>query len=249
MTSVAIIQARMSSERLPGKVLKPLGGKPVLSHVIGRLRRAKLLDAVMVATSEGADDDPVAALAKAENCPVYRGSLHDVLARFAGAAQAANADIIVRVTADCPLICPEVVDAMLALYSRSESAKPCVVTNARVRTFPRGLDAEVFARMALDTASRDAREPHQREHVTPYLYEHPELFTILDYTQPRNAAEARWTLDTAEDYLMLSAFFALITDSERATADDLLAVWDAHPELHAINAGIVQKHYAARAGS
>jgi spore coat polysaccharide biosynthesis protein SpsF len=247
MKSVAIIQARMSSERLPGKVLKPLSGKPVLAHVIGRLRRAQLLDAVMVATSDGADDDPVAALAKAENCPVYRGSLNDVLARFAGAAEAANADVVVRVTADCPLISPEVVDAMLGLYRRSNDTKPCVVTNARVRTFPRGLDAEVFARAALDKANRDAQAPHQREHVTPYLYEHPELFAILDYTQPRNAAQARWTLDTAEDYRMLSAFFALIADSERATIDDLLAVWDAHPELHAINADVVQKHYAARA--
>lgn len=249
MTSVAIIQARMSSERLPGKVLKPLGGKPVLAHVIGRLRRAKLLDAVMVATSEGADDDPVADLAKAENCPVYRGSLHDVLARFAGAAQAADADVIVRVTADCPLICPEVVDVMLDLYRQPDGAKPRVVTNARVRTFPRGLDAEVFARAALDKANHDALAPHQREHVTPYLYEHPDLFAILDYTQPRNAAQARWTLDTAEDYRMLSAFFALIADSERATLGELLAVWDAHPELHAINADVVQKHYTAQVKS
>jgi spore coat polysaccharide biosynthesis protein SpsF len=249
MKSVAIIQARMSSERLPGKVLKPLGGKPVLAHVIGRLRRAKLLDAVMVATSDGADDNPVAALAEAEKCPVYRGSLHDVVARFAGAAQAANTDVIVRVTADCPLICPEVVDAMLGLYRQSDGAKPCVVTNARMRTFPRGLDAEVFSRTALDAANREASEPHQREHVTPYLYEHPELFTILDYTQPRNAGQARWTLDTVEDYRMLSAFFALIADSERATLGELLAVWDAHPELHAINAGVVQKHYAAQVKS
>lgn len=249
MKAVAIIQARMSSERLPGKVLKPLSGKPVLAHVIGRLRRAKLLDAVMVATSDRADDDPVAALATTENCPVYRGSLNDVLARFSGAAQAANADVIVRVTADCPLICPEVVDAMLGLYRRSTDTKPCVVTNARVRTFPRGLDAEVFARAALDMASHQAPEPHQREHVTPYLYEHPGLFAILDYTQSRNAAEARWTLDTAEDYRMLSAFFALIADSERATLGELLAVWDAHPELHAINADVVQKHYAAQVKS
>lgn len=247
MKSVAIIQARMSSERLPGKVLMPLGDKPVLAHVIRRLRRAARLDQVIVATSDRPDDDPVLDLATAEDCTVYRGSLGDVLARFAGAAALAEADVIVRVTADCPLICPEVIDAMLNRYRSAVDGKPCVVTNARIRTFPRGLDAEVFSRAALDVANREARQPHQREHVTPYLYEHPGSFSILDYTQERDAAQCRWTLDTAEDYRMLQAFFALIADSERATLGDLLAIWDAHGELHAINAGVVQKHYAAPA--
>jgi spore coat polysaccharide biosynthesis protein SpsF len=249
MKSVAIIQARMSSERLPGKVLLPLRGIPVLTHVIGRLRRAAMLDEVVVATSDRAGDDPVAALAAAENAAVYRGSLTDVLGRYAGAAAACGADVVVRVTADCPLICPEVVDAMMARYASAAKGKPSIVSNARERTFPRGLDAEVFSRAALDMASRDAKEPHQREHVTPYIYEHPGMFPVVDHTQLRNDATARWTLDTAEDYRMLQAFFALLGDPDGAGLADLLQIWDAHPELHAINGGVVQKHYAARAGS
>jgi spore coat polysaccharide biosynthesis protein SpsF len=246
MTVVAIIQARMSSERLPGKVLRPLGTKPVLAHVIGRLRRASMLDSVMVATSNRPDDDAVAALAAAESCPVYRGSLNDVLARYAGAAEAAKANVVVRITADCPLVCPEVVDAMIAQYCATAPAVglPCVVTNARMRTFPRGLDAELFPRGALETANRNAHEPHQREHVTPYLYEHPDAFAIVDHTQTRNLADARWTLDTADDYRMLAAFFALLGDSDGASLSELIQVWDAHPELHAMNAAVEQKTYA-----
>jgi spore coat polysaccharide biosynthesis protein SpsF len=246
MRTVAIIQARMSSQRLPNKVLRPLGGKAVLALVIGRLRRATMLDGVMVATSDRPDDDAVAVLAASESCPVYRGSLDDVLARYAGAAQAAKADVVLRITADCPLICPEVVDAMIAQYRAivPTLALPCVVTNARVRTFPRGLDAELFPRAALEAAACSARDPHQREHVTPYLYEHPEAFAIVDHTQARNVAGARWTLDTAEDYRMLAAFFALIGDAEGASLVDLVRIWDAHPELHAINAAVEQKTYA-----
>lgn len=241
MKSVAIVQARMSSERLPGKVLKPLAGIPVLAHVIGRLRNAKRIDEVMIATSDGGDDDAVADFAAAQDCAVYRGSLTDVLSRFVGAAHAAKADVIVRVTADCPLICPEVIDAMLGIYGSNKQGKPCVVTNARVRTFPRGLDAEVFAREVLDIAAKNAREDYQREHVTPYLYAHPELFEIVDHVQSRDASTLRWTLDTADDYRMLRAFFDVIADPLHVGVNELLALWDAHPEFHEMNAHVVQK--------
>ena len=223
----------------------PLGGKPVLVHVIERLRHARRVSSIVVASSDGADDDRIADVTRAHECQVYRGSLEDVLGRYAGAAKAANADIVVRITADCPLVCGVVVDGMIERYSSAAGAsrKPIVVTNARQRTFPRGLDAEVFDLAALDIAAQNARAAHQREHVTPYLYEHPEAFEIIDYVQSQDLSAARWTLDTPDDYRMLSEFFRMLGAGDDADLDDLVRIWNANPALHAINAGVVQKSH------
>lgn len=221
----------------------PLGDKPVLVRVIERLRRARNVSSIVVASSDGEDDDRIADVARRLECQVYRGSLDDVLGRYSGAAKAANADVVVRITADCPLVCGVVVDGMIERYriAAGVSRRPIVVTNARRRTFPRGLDAEVFDRAALDIAAQNARAVHQREHVTPYLYEHPEAFEIIDYVQSRDLSVARWTLDTQDDYRMLSEFFAMLGERDDTGIDDLVRIWDANPALHAINAGVVQK--------
>jgi spore coat polysaccharide biosynthesis protein SpsF len=240
---VAIIQARVGSTRMPGKVLMPLGKAAVLEHVIDRARRANVFDAICVATTRHAADDPVAELAAARGAIVARGSEHDVLERYGVAAQVTNAAAIARITSDCPLIDPDVLRAMAQQFR----ADPAVdlVTNARVRTFPRGLDAEFFTRAALEVMLREANQPHQREHVTPFLYEHPKRFRIVDHVNASDQSAFRLTLDTPEDYELLRAIFDS-ADPQSLTLDSVVAMLRARPDLVRLNAHVQQK---AAAGS
>lgn len=242
MKRVAIIQARMGSTRLPGKVLMPLGGLTVLGCVVDRLSRCRRLDAIVVATSVLAADDAVAQEATRLGAQVTRGSADDVLARFAAAAQEASAQVIVRITSDCPLIDPDLVDAMLGAF---ENQVCDYLSNTVKRTFPRGLDTEIFTDAALNRALRDAHEPYQREHVTPYFYQHPELFAIRQYTDVSGAdrAQMRWTLDTPEDYAFLSAVYAACAHtrpSDVRTADVLRAL-ECNSGLADVNRHVRQK--------
>lgn len=242
MQVVAIVQARTGSERLPGKVLKTLGGKPVVLHVLDRLRRTRLVDGLVLATTDRAQDDPLADLAReGEGVLVFRGSEDDVLERYALAAQAAAADIVVRVTSDCPLIDPRVVDAGVDLLLRS--LPDCdYVSNTLERTFPRGLDTEVFTRAALERAHEEARDPYEREHVTPFIWRRPERFRIRQLHSDTDASDGRWTLDTEEDLEFLGRVFdALGAGATEATWTDVLALLAAHPEWEAINAQVRQK--------
>src|SRR5262249_14182542 len=196
--------------RLPGKILMPLGNRPVLQHVVERVRASQAVDAVVVATTDGRADDETARAADAFGAGVFRGSEEDVLARYAGAAAATNADLIVRITADCPLIDTRVLTEMI---ERMKSARGSgdltdLVTNARVRTYPRGLDTEIFTRAALSAAAAAAVLPHQREHVTPFLYAHPDRFRIVDHVAAMDHSGYRLTLDTKEDYDLLSWIFS-----------------------------------------
>jgi spore coat polysaccharide biosynthesis protein SpsF len=254
MKSVAIIQARAGSTRLPGKVLRELCGRTVLAQVIRRVARCPLLDAVVVATTTGRADDAVEREARAQGAQVFRGSEDDVLARYHGAALEAGADNIVRVTADCPLFDPEVLGRMLeAFFARraklGATALLYLSNTLGRRTFPRGLDAEIFTMAALSAAHAAAREPWDREHVTPYFYGHPERFVLESFQQAADCSAHRWTLDTEEDWALIHAIHAALgADGRDFTTREVLAYLAAHPELVALNAHVEQKRPASQGG-
>ncbi|MCC6808846.1 MAG: glycosyltransferase family protein [Deltaproteobacteria bacterium] len=235
MKRVAIVQARMGSERLPGKVLMPLGGKPMLAQQLARMRRAETLDAITIATTTHPRDDKVAALAAAERVPCFRGSEDDVLARYAGAARAFVAEVIVRITADCPLIDAGVIDRVVRALGDADYA-----SNVQRRTYPRGLDVEVFTRATLDRVEREATSAKAREHVTYFIHsERPELFRRHSVEDGADHSALRWTVDTPADFALIEALYA----RGAATLDypGLLALIDREPALARINAHVEQK--------
>jgi spore coat polysaccharide biosynthesis protein SpsF len=197
MNIVAIIQARSGSTRLPGKVLMDIAGYPMVSRVVQRSRQARLLTEVVLATSTEERDEPLARLAAQLDVPCFRGSEGDVLSRFFGATQAFNADLVVRLTADCPLLDGAVIDQVVRVFQESEGMD--YVSNTLERTYPRGLDTEVFTRDALARAHREAKLPYEREHVTPYIYNHPELFSLRNVTHIPDLSAYRMTVDEAID--------------------------------------------------
>ena len=241
MKRAAIVQARTGSTRLPGKVLMKLAGKPVLYRVIERLRCCRELDEIVVATSDRENDEAIAALCRELEIFCFRGSENDVLDRFFRTARTVGAEIIVRITADCPLLDPRLLDRMMLEF---QSRKPPVdyLSNTLKRTFPRGLDAEIFTARALEKAWREASHPAEREHVTPYIYHHPESFRRAGFTNPEDLSAQRWTLDTAEDFQLLSAIYkALYRPGPPFTTREVLEFLKLRPELAAVNRKIEQK--------
>jgi spore coat polysaccharide biosynthesis protein SpsF len=234
----AIVQARMGSTRLPGKVLTDLGGKTVLNRVVTRLRRATRIDDVVVATTCLPNDDSIARECQQLGAPHFRGSECDVLDRYYQVAKNFGADIIVRITADCPLIDPDLVDETLRAFQFHGAD---YASNVIPRTYPRGLDTEVFTTEALAWAWLEAREPHQREHVTPYLYEHPETFTIASATGRADYSHYRWTLDTPEDLELIRAIYSRFDNRDDFSWQDILALMERKPELVALNSHVIQK--------
>lgn len=236
--AVAILQARMSSTRLPGKVMKLLAGRPMVERQIERLRRCSTLDRLIVATSDDASDDPLAAHLTQIGVDVFRGSLHDVLARYVGATRAFRvAGKVVRLTADCPLADPELIDACVRLQDRLGAD---YVTNGQRRSYPRGLDVEVFNLQALLTAGREATDPYDREHVTPFLYRNPQRFSQGELVQDRDDSALRWTVDTPEDFAFVEQVYAALYPVKPAfTSDDVRALPFAHYEPGAKPQGTV----------
>jgi spore coat polysaccharide biosynthesis protein SpsF len=212
----AIVQARYSSARLPGKVLRPLCGTPLIGHLLGRLRRCRALDLVILATSTEVSDDAIAAFAAEARVPCYRGPLEDVLGRFAGAVERFALDGAVRVSGDSPLLAPALVDRAVQIFRRG---KWDLVTNVQVRSFPKGQSIEVIAGKALARAAAEAKETGEREHVTPYFYAHPERFRIrnIEAEMPRPALQL--SVDTDEDFARVEAI--LRAAGARASALDL----------------------------
>lgn len=215
MTTVAIVQARMTSTRLPGKVLADLQGRPMLAYMLARVRRAARLDAVWVATTVNATDDPVAALCDSLGVPVFRGDEGDVLGRYVAAAAVAEADAVVRLTADCPLADPAVIDEAVRLFADGGCD---YLSNAMKRTFPDGLDVEVFSRRTLAVSDREAQLPFHREHVTPYMragvYKDIPTgdFKVGHILAPADFSHLRWTVDTAQDLAHVRALAAELPD-------------------------------------
>jgi len=194
MDIVAIIQARMGSTRLPGKVLMDLFGKTVLEHVIDRVKICPLVDKIVVATTTLPIDDVIVQECARINIHTFRGSSEDVLSRYYGAAKESGADIIIRVTSDCPLFDPDVLTNMLERFNVD------YLSNTIKRTFPKGLDAEIFTMSTLERAHIEATDDYDREHVTPYIYNNPDKFVLSSFEDVNDNSNQRLTLDTPEDW-------------------------------------------------
>jgi spore coat polysaccharide biosynthesis protein SpsF len=235
---VAIIQARMGSTRVPGKVLMDLCGETVLARVVSRLRRARLINEILVATTDRPADDVIVAECRKHSVPVARGDQDDVLDRYYRAAQLGNADTVVRITSDCPLIDPEITDRTISEFLR---AGVDYASNGLQRTYPRGLDTEAITVEALTKAWRHAGKTYEREHVTPYIYEHPEEFRILSVTADADYSEQRWTLDTPEDLEFIRAVYSKMNGNSAFSWRAVLELLSKNPELTQINRSVVQK--------
>jgi spore coat polysaccharide biosynthesis protein SpsF len=237
----AIIQARMGSTRLPGKVMKDLLGKTVLGHVIERVKQAGELDIVIIATSENGDDDLIEMEAKKYDVTVFRGSEEDVLQRYYLAARENELDIIVRITSDCPLIDPHIIDQLVAFFKSNDFD---MVTNSgtdyKKRTLPQGLDTEVFSFESLENAYFNADKSYQREHVTPYIYENSnKCFFQRD---EKDNSQLRWTLDTDEDFALIYEIYTrLYKGRHDFFYKEILELFEKEPELLKINEFIEQK--------
>ncbi len=264
---VAIIQARMASSRLPGKVLLDIGGQPMLSRVVERMRGAKSLAQVVVATTTDASDDLVERLCQERGYQCYRGSAKDVLDRYYQAARRTAADIVVRVTADCPVIDPGLINSAVSTLLGEASKRDEWIVNTDQprsinkshlttydfvanrlpppwgRTYPIGLDVEACTFAGLETAWREARLSHQREHVMPFFYDNPERFRIHLLNHETDLSAFRWTVDTAEDLELMRQIYARFDGRDDFTWLEVLGLFEREPALAQINARVQHKDY------
>ena len=227
----------MTSTRLPGKVLRTLAGRPMLAHQLGRLKACREVDEIVVATTSNASDDPVSELALKEGVGCFRGDEHDVLKRYVGAACGSGADVVVRITADCPLIDPGLTDEVIrALIQRPGGAD--YSSNVIQRTYPRGLDVEAFHLDTLLRIHRLASSKDAREHVTVYIRsEHPELFLTASVTDPENNSDLRWTVDTELDFQVVGRMYEELNLATRVLSYREMLAWArSRPELFRMNA-------------
>lgn len=238
---VAIVQARMGSTRLPGKVMLPLAGRPMIHHVVERVGRVPEIDEVIVATSALERERPLVEYLEGIGIPVFRGSEQDVLERYYFAARNYNADIVVRITADCPLLSPAITSRTIRVFL-SEYPKYDYASNARIRSFPRGTDTEVLSFSVLKKAYIEATKPYEREHVTPYIWMKPEQFAIKDIVSPVDLQSLRLTVDEKEDYLLARAVYdSLYPDDPNFDIGEILQLLLLNPNLIKINQNIDQK--------
>lgn len=236
---VVIVQARMGSTRLPGKHMKEVLGKPLLAYLIERLQNVKEADQVVIATTKNIKDDVLVDFCRSQNVSVFRGDEEDVLDRYLQAAITFQADIIVRVCADCPLIDPSIIDKAIHLFHSSGFD---LVTNAKERTFPRGMDVEVFSFQALKNAAGHAKLTEEREHVTPYFYKHPDVFKIYSLIHSTDQSLYRWTVDTEKDLELISHLIeTLYPQKKDFNLEDLLCLIKTNPHWSGINQEVQQK--------
>jgi spore coat polysaccharide biosynthesis protein SpsF len=240
MRAVCTIEARMTSSRLPGKVLMEAAGRPLLAHMIERLRRALTLDVIVIATTEEASSDPIEVLALELGVACFRGSEEDVLGRVLGAARAHEAELIVETTGDCPLIDPGVVDLVVERFLDG-GVDYC--SNTLERTYPRGMDVQAFPFAVLEEVDRLTDDPADREHVSLYIYEHPERYRLRSVRSDRpETAELRLTVDTPDDLALVRAVFDELLPTDPAFGlDAILELLDRRPELRDLNRHIEQK--------
>ena len=240
MRTVCTIEARMTSSRLPGKVLLEAAGKPLLEHMVERLRRVDALDEIVIATTEEASSDPIAELADRLGIGCFRGSEEDVLARVLGAAQAYDADLIVETTGDCPLIDPGVIAHVI---ERFHDGDVDYCSNTMERTYPRGMDVQAFPTAVLAEVAELTNDPADREHVSLYIYEHPERYRLRSVVSERPETGAlRLTVDTPEDYELIRTIFETLYPADPAFGlDAILELFDERPELADLNRHVEQK--------
>ena len=233
--AVAIVQTRMTSSRLPGKVMRPLAGAPLIRRMIERVQRIAGLDRVVVALAEGAAHDPVIAALDGLDVTIVRGSEDDVLARYAVAARETDATTVMRVTSDCPLLDPEVSSTVLRAYI---DARPSGIRYARTSAnsgYPHGFDTEVFDVAALFEAEANASGRFDREHVTPYIRNRPETFPAVIIDSKPDRRDWRITVDTEADYRLTCAIYdALYPRNPHFGYADIVALFEARPDLRAL---------------
>jgi len=240
MSIGAIIQARMGSTRLPGKVLKDVGGDTMLARVIQRTQRARFLDKVVVATTIEAADEAIVAECRRLHIPVFRGNEDDVLDRYYQAARTHQIDTIVRITSDCPLVEPEVIDEVVQTFKMHDSSLDYAANILSPRTFPRGLDVEVISFEALARTWREDKNPAWREHVTPYIYRNPEKFQVLNVTNETDYSWMRWTVDTPEDLVLVRRIYDHFGDYQ-FNWQEVIALLVEYPAWLDINRSLQQK--------
>lgn len=230
---LAILQARVSSTRLPGKVLKPILGKPMLLLQIERVRRAKGLDKLLVATSTDPSDDAIEALCRKNSIGCSRGSLRDVLDRFYRAALPFRPEHVVRLTGDCPLADPEVIDRVIEAHLNGSFD---YTSNALEPTYPDGLDVEIVRFAILEQAWKETTLPSHREHVTLYVYQHPELFRTANVRSDQDLSALRWTVDEPADLEVVKSIYeGLYPKNPAFTIRDILSFLDSHADLKVLN--------------
>ncbi len=231
MRIVCIIQARLGSTRLPAKVLRLIQNRPMLSYMIERVRQVKQLHGFLIATTKNESDNPIVAFCEAQGVPVFRGDENDVLDRYYQAAKFSKADVIVRLTADCPLIDPAVVDQIIAAFLE-RSPQIDFVGNVKPATFPDGMDTEVFSFKALERAWEETKNSLEREHVTPYFYDMPGRFQTLNIEAPKNYSHYRVTVDYENDFEAVSEVLkALHKPGQAFGYQEIVTFLDAHPRI------------------
>jgi spore coat polysaccharide biosynthesis protein SpsF len=242
MSTAIVVQARMSSSRLPGKVLLPVAGAPVLQRQIERIQVAspRRPFELVVATTIDSADDPIAELCRRMGVACFRGHPTDLLQRHLGAAALVEADVVVKIPSDCPLIDPLAVALVLDSWNDADGSLD-YLSNLHPATWPDGNDVEVMSFEALAQAARDARAPHEREHTTPFLWDNPDLFRIGNVIWPRGldlSLTHRFTLDYREDWLFIGAVYRALWTASRPIfgLDQILAFLEEHPEVMALNA-------------
>ncbi|MGE5473225.1 MAG: cytidylyltransferase domain-containing protein [Ignavibacteriales bacterium] len=236
MSSIAIVQARMGSSRFYGKVLKEICGKTIIEHIVYRLKQVQKIDKVVLATSSTEKDNPIEELCKNKGIPFFRGSESDVLDRFYQAAKhfgAKNGDTIIRITGDCPLIDPKIVDEIIKMFIERDSDYGA---NVNPPTFPDGLDTEVMKFSTLEKSWKEAKLLSEREHVTLHIRNHPEIFSISNYVSDIDYSDLRWTLDESEDFEVIKAIYEnLYTEDKVFLMDDILKLLERKKEITEIN--------------
>ena len=238
---VCIIQARTGSTRLPEKVLTMIKDQPMIVHVLNRLRKSKKIDQIILATTNLPEDERLTDLASSQKIDSFAGSEHDVLDRFYQAAKRYQAEIVVRCTGDCPVIDYQVTDMIIDKHLKSSND---YTSNTVTRTYPRGLDTEVINFEVLEQSAGAAKKPYEREHVTPYLYQHPEFYSIgqVEAEGIRRQPDLRLTVDTQDDLNFISKIFDFLYEQNPYfLIDDILKLLDQEPKLKKMNSHVKQK--------
>lgn len=237
MSVNAIIQARCGSTRFPNKVFALIDGKPLLWHVVNRLKYATKIDDIIVATTVSEKDDKIEQWCKENNVYCFRGSEENVLNRYYSASEAFPSEYVVRITADDPFKEPKVIDAVITKLIEEGYDH---VTNNLPPSFPEGLDCEAFKKSALDRSEKEAETAFEREHVTQYIYHHPEIFKIGNVSNPENLSYLRWTIDKDVDFEMVKAVYAHRNPANKGILlmDEILEILKANPEIEKINSEV-----------